>query len=182
MPPRAAFVAVATIEAVPTLVERAARHRREPARARPRHRGQRPGAAPRDPAAGRAGHPDLADRRRGTQPGARDACVQPARASATCCGRCPTRRGSACSAGLLLVAFVAARRPSRVAGTACRPMLTFEKRLVPLRRLRQDRPPRHRPDARRRRDRRASSGRTRRASRRCASSRPGSRRARSAAG
>ena len=42
--PRFAFVAVATIEAVPTLVERAGGHRREPAGARPRHRGQRPGA------------------------------------------------------------------------------------------------------------------------------------------
>ena len=53
-------------------------HRREPAGARPRHRGQRPGAAARAPAARRAGDPDLPHRRRGTEPGARDAGVQPA--------------------------------------------------------------------------------------------------------
>ena len=37
-------------------------------------------------------------------------------------------------------------------------MLTFDEGLVPLRRLRQARPPRHRPDARRRRDRRGRRG------------------------
>ncbi len=54
VPPRFAFVAVATIEAIPTLVERAGDDRREPAGPRPRHGGQRPGPAPRPAAASSA--------------------------------------------------------------------------------------------------------------------------------
>ena len=51
--PRFAFVAAATLEAVPAMVERAAGHPGGPAGARPRHGRQHPGAAARRPAARR---------------------------------------------------------------------------------------------------------------------------------
>ena len=76
--PRFAFVAVATIEAVPTLVDRAATIG-ESQRARGLDQGQRPGATAR-PAADRGPRDDhLADRCRGAQPCARVARLQPAR-------------------------------------------------------------------------------------------------------
>ena len=77
--PRFAFVALATLEAVPAMVERAGVIQAQPAGPRPRHRGQPLGPRPRRRAAGRAGDPVLADRGRGAQPRARGPGVRAAR-------------------------------------------------------------------------------------------------------
>ena len=142
------------------MVERAERHRQRPAGARPRHGGQRPGPAPRRSC--RSSAPvilssltEVEERslalevRAFGRPGKRHLLWRmpdtPDRSSPS--GRslllllCPRDRGAP------------DRHPP--VDRSERSMLQLTRSLVPLRRLRERGPPRHRPAARRRRDRRA---------------------------
>ena len=156
------------------MVERAGGDPGRPASARPRHRGERPGAAPGRAAPRRAGHPLVADRGRGAEPRPRGPGVRPTGPTAPALAH-PGQRAR--SSSVARPAIVAARRRHRPAGhrQPRRTALMLELRGVAYRYpgYAQDGPRRHRPRRSATARSSGSSGRTRPASRRCASSRPG---------